>query len=114
MFVAEDVERSKMNRQVPYNRLDPTLVDDRKRCKRALARYNAACEFDSGWDDEQARRMLEKVFDPSRDDTPSKTMPDRRGTLSHKVKIETPFNCTYGYNLVMMDSVYIGEKHHHR
>ena len=61
-------------------------------------------------DDEQARRMLEKVFDPSRDESHNfKTLPDRRGTLSHKVKIEPPFHCTYGYNLVMMDSVYIAE-----
>ncbi|RMD39355.1 hypothetical protein DV735_g5770, partial [Chaetothyriales sp. CBS 134920] len=109
-FFGEDVERSKMNRLVQYNKLDPTLVDDRKRCRKALARYNAACEAGSGLDDEQARRMLEKVFDPRSDDSHHfKSMPDRRGTLSHRVRIEPPFHCSYGYNLVMMDSVYIGE-----
>ncbi|RMZ75954.1 hypothetical protein DV737_g5037, partial [Chaetothyriales sp. CBS 132003] len=109
-FFGEDVERSKMNRLVQYNKLDPTLVDDRKRCRKALARYNAACEAGSGMDDEQARRMLEKVFDPRSDDSHHfKSMPDRRGTLSHRVRIEPPFHCSYGYNLVMMDSVYIGE-----
>ncbi|RMZ79213.1 hypothetical protein DV738_g3523, partial [Chaetothyriales sp. CBS 135597] len=109
-FFGEDVERSKMNRLVQYNKLDPTLVDDRKRCRKALQRYNAACEAGSGMDDEQARRMLEKVFDPRSDDSHHfKSMPDRRGTLSHRVRIEPPFHCSYGYNLVMMDSVYIGE-----
>ncbi|RMZ88682.1 hypothetical protein DV736_g4101, partial [Chaetothyriales sp. CBS 134916] len=109
-FFGEDVERSKMNRLVQYNKLDPTLVDDRKRCRKALARYNAACEAGSGMDDEQARRMLDKVFDPRSDDSHHfKSMPDRRGTLSHRVRIEPPFHCSYGYNLVMMDSVYIGE-----
>jgi acetyltransferase-like isoleucine patch superfamily enzyme len=99
-----------MHRAAPYNRLDPTLVYDRRRCKRALARYHAACEIDSGMDDEQARRMLEKVFDPTRDESyNSRSPPDRRGILGHKVRIEPGFSCTYGYNLVMMDSVYVGD-----
>ena len=110
IFSSEDVERSRMNRGGPYNRLDPTLVDDRKRCRRALARYDAACKIDSGMDESQVRHMLEMVFDPTRDTSHKfKTMPERRGTLSHRVTVEAPFFCTYGYNLNIFDSVYVGE-----
>jgi acetyltransferase-like isoleucine patch superfamily enzyme len=59
---------------------------------------------------EEAQRMLWKVFDPSDDTTPRFDAPAReQGTLSPGVRIEAPFTCTYGYNLKMMDDVYIGK-----
>ena len=66
-FTLEDVERSRMLRNVPYNHLDPTLVRDRKRCERALERFSDASKIDSGLNDEEARNLLWKVFDLGRD-----------------------------------------------
>ena len=98
-----------MLRNSRYNHFDPTLENDRKRCERALARYNSACAIDSGMDSEEARTMLWKVFDPARDTTHKFDAPPReKGTLSHGIRIEAPFTCSYGYNLKVMDGVYIG------
>jgi white-opaque regulator 2 len=108
--MVEELERSRMLRNYRYNHLDPTLENDRQRCDRALARYNAACSIDSGMDAEEARTMLWNVFDPSRDTIHKFDAPPReKGTLSHGVRIEAPFTCTYGYNLKVMDNVYIGK-----
>lgn len=109
-FTVEEIERSRMLRNSHYNHFDLTLENDRQRCGRALARYNAACSIDSGMDAEEARAMLCKVFDPARDTTHKFDAPPReKGTLSHGVRIEAPFTCTYGYNLKVMDNVYIGK-----
>ncbi|KAI1621253.1 trimeric LpxA-like protein [Exophiala viscosa] len=50
------------------------------------------------------------VFDPSKDTVhkPLGSAPPR-GLLGVGVMIEPPFKCTYGYNIFIMDSVYIGE-----
>lgn len=64
---------------------------------------------ESGMDTEEARTMLLKVFDPARDTTQKfDAEPGEKGTLSHGVSIEAPFTCLYGYNLKVMDNVYIG------
>ena len=108
-FTTEEIERSRMLRNSRYNHFDPTLENDRRRCERALARYNSACAIDSGMDSEEVRTMLWKVFDPARDSTHKFDAPPReKGTLSHGVRIEAPFTCLYGYNLKVMDNVYIG------
>lgn len=59
-------------------------------------------------DTEEARTMLLEVFDPARDTTHKfDAAPREKGTLSHGVRIEAPFTCLYGYNLKVMDNVYI-------
>ena len=109
-FTVEEIERSRMLRNSRYKHLDKTLENDRRRCERALARYNAACSIDSGMHPEEARIMLWQVFDPARDTTHKFDAPPReRGTLSHGVRIEAPFTCLYGYNLKVMENVYIGK-----
>ncbi|OAL18518.1 hypothetical protein AYO22_10495 [Fonsecaea multimorphosa] len=106
----EDVEKSKMLRSVNYIHMDPTLVYERQRCERALKRYEAACELDSGLSEQEIRNLLVKVLDPSQDTThrfPSQN--HGKGYLGLGVKIETPFTCTYGYNLRIHDDVYVGK-----
>ncbi|KIW84596.1 hypothetical protein Z517_03846 [Fonsecaea pedrosoi CBS 271.37] len=106
----EDVEKSKMLRSVNYIHMDPTLVYERQRCERALQRYNAACQLDSGIGEQEVRNLLMKVLDPSQDTThrfPSQF--HGKGYLGIGVKIETPFTCTYGYNLRIHDDVYVGK-----
>jgi acetyltransferase-like isoleucine patch superfamily enzyme len=106
----EDVEKSRMLRSSTYNHFDPTLVYERQRCKRALQRYNQACELDSGLGEQEVRNLLVKVIDPSQDTThkfPSQN--HGKGHIGLGVKVESPFTCTYGYNLNIQDDVYIGE-----
>ena len=103
--MVEQVERSRMLRNTPHNHFDPTLKNDRQRCERALAMYNATCSINSGMDAEEARKMLWKVVDPSLDTTHTFDAPFReKATLSHGVRIEAPFTCTYGYNLKNLQS----------
>lgn len=109
-FTVEEVERSRMLRHTRFNYFDPTLKNERQRCAEALARYNAACMLRSGVTEQEAQNMLMKVFDPSLDTTHSFLAPCKeKGHVGPGVKIEGPFKCTYGYNLRVRDSVFIGE-----
>ncbi|KAL2411301.1 hypothetical protein ABEF91_002034 [Exophiala dermatitidis] len=109
-FTKEDVERSKMLRHTSYNHHDPTLVNERQRCKQALARYNQACALDHDASEEEIRNKLLKVVDPSRDTTHKFiSHPPEKGTIGHGSRIEAPFKCTYGYNIKIMEDVFIGE-----
>src|SRR5882757_3746571 len=111
-FTKEDVERSKMLRHTHYNYFDPTLLYERQRCERALERYNAAYKLDSGVSEEEIRNILTKVFNPSKDTT--RKFPShihKKGYLGYGVKIEAPFNYTYGYNIKLLDNVYIGKNY---
>lgn len=109
-FTSEEVERSRMLRGVAYNYFDRTLKNERGRCAQALARYNSACMLGSGVSETEAQNMLMKVFDPALDSTHSFLAPCKeKGILSPGVKIEHGFRCTYGYNLRIMDNVFIGE-----
>jgi acetyltransferase-like isoleucine patch superfamily enzyme len=72
--------------------------------------YHLEARRQVGMDAEEARTMLWKVVDPSLDTTHKFDAPPReKGMLSHGVRIEAPFTCTYGYNLKVMDDVYIGK-----
>jgi len=98
-----------MLRHSRFNHLDHTLWNERQRCERALERYNQSTRFDSGLGEEEARNLLWQVLDPSRDNTHPFIAPlKERGLLSHGVRVETPFTCTYGYNIKLMDNVWIG------
>ncbi|EXJ96501.1 hypothetical protein A1O1_01627 [Capronia coronata CBS 617.96] len=109
-FTKEDVERSKMLRCTSYNHHDPTLVNERQRCKQALARYNQACALDNAASEDEIRAKLLKVFDPSKDTTHKFiSHPLEKGMIGHGSKIEAPFKCTYGYNIKIMEDVFIGE-----
>ncbi|KIW94181.1 uncharacterized protein Z519_05497 [Cladophialophora bantiana CBS 173.52] len=85
----------------PYKNFSP---------ERTLERYNSACKLDSGINKGEGRNILLKVFDPSRDAT-HKFMShfQEKGQLGHGVKIEAPSSCTYGYNIKLLDDVYVGK-----
>ncbi|KAJ9498278.1 hypothetical protein H2202_006429 [Exophiala xenobiotica] len=108
-FNKEDIERSRMQRQSPYNHLDETLRNERARCARAVARYINACDIDSGLSPEQARDLLMMVFDPSKDKIHRLLPTPAKGLLSPGVVIEPPFRCSYGYNMHIAENVYIGD-----
>lgn len=108
VFNQEDVERSKMLRNAPYNYFDPTLENERRRCAEAIARYTRASNLYSGLREEAIHDILVKEFDPAEDTTHAFRSAFRvKGALGHGVKIEGPFTCRYGYNLHVMDDVHI-------
>lgn len=109
-FGKEDVERSKMMRGSEYKHFDPTLRYERQRCERAVNRYAAACQLDSGISEQEIRSLLMKIIDPSRDTThkvPSNY--EMKGYLGLGVELEVPFTCSYGYNLRLQEDVHIGK-----
>jgi acetyltransferase-like isoleucine patch superfamily enzyme len=109
-FNAEDVEHSKMVRSRQYSHMDETLQNERQRCRRALARFNEACKLENAVSPDQIREFLWIVLDPSRDTLHKfRSQIHEKGSVSYGVMIEAPFTCTYGYNINIMDSVWIGE-----
>jgi len=102
-----------MLRNARYNHLDPTLENERQRCDRALERYSEACKLKNGHTSGEAHSMLEKVVDPSKDTTHHFLAPCKeKGSIGPGVKIEGGLTCTYGYNLRILDDVYIGRGVH--
>lgn len=109
-FTQGDVERSKMLRGAPYNHYDQTLENERQRCEEACKRYNNACSLLSGVTKEGAEDMLRKILDPSLDTSHRPIAPHaKKGLLGPGVRVEGPFNCTYGYNIHLFDNVCIGK-----
>lgn len=99
VFNQEDVERSKMLRNAPYNYFDPTLENERRRCAEAIARYTRSSNLYGGLREEAIHDILVKVFDPAEDTTHA-----FRSAFSVGAG---PFTCRYGYNLYVMDDVHI-------
>lgn len=99
-----------MMRGAAYNYLDATLKNERQRAAAALKRFNYCHDLDSGIDERQARELLLKVLNPFEDTNHSFRAPCKEsGVLSPGVVVEQGFRCTYGYNLRIMDNVFIGE-----
>jgi acetyltransferase-like isoleucine patch superfamily enzyme len=99
-----------MLRHTHYNHFDATLLNDRQRAEKACARFNAALGIDSGLNEEEVRGLMWKVLDPRRDTTHRfASVPGERGELGMGVRVETGFSVSYGYNLRISDSVYIGK-----
>ncbi|KAK5321615.1 hypothetical protein LTR70_004005 [Exophiala xenobiotica] len=98
-----------MLRGAQYNYFNPTLENERQRCANTLLRYNNACQLDSGVGKPEQQNMLRKVFLPSEDTTHSfvASLKGHEGSLGPSVRIEPGFDCTYGYNIKMYDSVFI-------
>ncbi|KIW96540.1 uncharacterized protein Z519_01931 [Cladophialophora bantiana CBS 173.52] len=104
----KDINKSRMLRRGLYIHTDPTLIYDRQRCARALARYQAARQLDSGLGEEEIRKLLMKVLDPLQDTTGnSSSQAVSQAHLGIGVMVEVPFTCTYGYNLQIFDDVYV-------
>jgi acetyltransferase-like isoleucine patch superfamily enzyme len=99
-----------MLRHTHYNHFDATLVNDRQRADKACARFNAALSIDSGLNEEEVRGILWKVLDPRRDVAHRfMSVPAERGDCGMGVRVEVGFGVSYGYNLRISDSVYIGK-----
>lgn len=98
-----------MLRHHRYLHQDLTLVRERRRCQAATQQYSADLLLPAGKTEEELRNSLWRVLDPSRDDIYNRHAPIKeKGVLSHGVIVEHGFRCSYGYNIKLMDSVFLG------
>lgn len=99
-----------MLRGADYNHFDATLKNERARCEEAVERYNSACRPRSGVSEEEQEKLLRIIFYPSEDKLHRPVVPCKEdGMLGPNVKVEGPFSCSYGYNIKIFDSAYIGK-----
>ncbi|KIW12737.1 hypothetical protein PV08_07923 [Exophiala spinifera] len=105
-LISEDVERTRMIAELPYNHLNTGLQRDRDRCSHALAFYNSSRGIPSTT---RTQRLLATVFDPSHHLSHMSTQV--KGSLGPRATIEVPFKCTYGYNIHISNDVLIGENY---
>jgi acetyltransferase-like isoleucine patch superfamily enzyme len=102
----DDSEKTKMIHGQAFKRNDPTLVDDRLRCKTALQKFNSAGIVDQTVDTTNWN-LLKQVITPT--PTASRAPKDKTiGSLGLGTVVETPFTCEYGYNIKIGEDVYIG------
>lgn len=96
---------------------DETLLDDRKQCKLAIERFNQASLHATATSPEERTRLFTAILDPAkRADTKWDSRPslppmaptfNRPSRIGHRVVIEAPFKCDYGYNIEIGDDVVI-------
>ncbi|KAJ6112600.1 Maltose/galactoside acetyltransferase [Penicillium capsulatum] len=104
-----ETEKEKMIKGELYRPFDVQLVEDRDRCKRALWRFNNACNPISGLSSKEQNRLLKDILVPPSDsmvNSPSGgAMP--RGSIGQGAVVEAPFTCHYGYNIKIGEDVMI-------
>lgn len=107
---ADETEKDKMVRGELYRPFDVQLMEERDRCKRALWRFNNACNPLSGISSKEQNRLLKEVLVP-----PSNSVASSPGTSGSRpgpaigtgAIVEAPFNCHYGYNITIGEDVMI-------
>ena len=95
-------EKHRMLSGQPFNFYSPELEEAREKCKLACYRFNNALAMNIS-KDEQARLLL-AIFRPSGQD------PGAPGGIIEAVRVESPFNCTYGANMSIGRDVRIGPR----
>lgn len=109
---SEKTEKEKMLEGESYRPYDPTLADERERCKKALWQFNNAANPIYGIAMKEQWRFLKEIVQPS---TPisgspsSTTSTGLQGSIGIGAIVEAPFHCQYGYNLNIGEEVMISE-----
>ena len=88
-----------MLRGLEFKFTDPELMNERDKCRNALRNFNDAGRPGTG----SSFSLLKDIISPpfSKDKT--------NGYLGPGTMVETPFRCHYGYNIKLLEDVYIGE-----
>lgn len=99
----------------PYKaHIDGELLDDRRSCRTAVERWNAAHHHSQATSDDEKGRLFKAILDPyQRPDSnyqyrETSTSLTRPGTIGARVIIVSPFTCDYGYNIHIGDDSFIG------
>ncbi|KPI45762.1 putative transcriptional regulatory protein [Cyphellophora attinorum] len=127
-----EIAKSRMLRGAPYNALDNYLMAERQRCEAACERFNnklkekplnaqaraahASVTGSSAFGSESGRSpsrftnandALIAIVDPTADPSSGPHVIPQKGILTYGVVVDTGFQCSYGYNLRLMESCYI-------
>lgn len=107
----EETEKDKMIRGELYRPFDLQLVEERDRCKRALWRFNNACNPHFGLSSKEQNRLLKEILVPPSgsvvNSPPGVAVPHSSGSIGQGAVVESPFNCHYGYNIQIGEDVMI-------
>ncbi|KAF7714723.1 Fungal Zn(2)-Cys(6) binuclear cluster domain-containing protein [Penicillium ucsense] len=110
-MASEETEKDKMMRGDLYRPFDLQLVEERDRCKRALWRFNNACNPHFGLSSKEQNRLLKEILVPSpssaANSPTSSAAPFAMGSIGQGAVVESPFNCHYGYNIQIGEDVMI-------
>ncbi|KAJ5936988.1 acetyltransferase [Penicillium verhagenii] len=102
----DDTEMDKMIKGDLYRPFDVQLVEERDRCRRALARFNNACNPLGGLSSKEQTRLFKEILatqptctlKPSSSPTMSNpTMRRPAPSLGSGAIVESPFTCHYGH-----------------
>ncbi|KAJ5112094.1 hypothetical protein N7532_000139 [Penicillium argentinense] len=109
----EETEKEKMIRGELYRPFDVQLVEERDRCKRALWRFNNACNPVNGLSSKEQNRLLKEVLVPPSDTVvttpPGVPVPRSTGSIGQGAVVESPFTCNYGYNIHIGEDVMVSQ-----
>lgn len=103
---SDDTEMDKMMKGDLYRPFDVQLVEERDRCRRALARFNNACNPLSGLSSKEQNRLLKEILaaqptctlkPPGSPAMSTPTMRRPAPSLGPGAIVESPFTCHYGY-----------------
>ncbi|KAJ5995846.1 hypothetical protein N7481_002823 [Penicillium waksmanii] len=110
----EETEKEKMIRGELYRPFDVQLVEERDRCRRALWRFNNACNPVHGLSSKEQNRLLKEILVPPSDsvtNSPSgmSGAPRSIGSIGQGAVVESSFTCNYGYNIHIGEDVMISQ-----
>lgn len=102
-------EKENMRAGENYDPEDPELVEERRRCKVALARFESAQNPLQDVSEQEKTRLLNEVLRPRPISTLENQSIQNLTSLGSGIVIETPFRCHYGYNIDIGQDVMISE-----
>lgn len=105
---AEETEKQKMITGQLYRPFDVQLVGDRDSCRKALWKFNNACNPLLGISPKDQTRLLKEIIVPPVSPGASRSL-GSVGSIGQGVIVEAPFTCHYGYNIHLGEDVMISE-----
>lgn len=100
-------EKEKMLIGRPYRHyVDDQLIEERMHCRAALERFNNAAKPSTGTSIDERGRLFRQIVEPEYQQR-IRHPRDPVGRVGHRVIVEAPFTCEYGYNINIGDNVLI-------
>lgn len=100
-------EKEKMLVGQPYRHyVDDQLIKERNDCRTALERFNNAARPSTGTSIDERGRLFRGIVVPDHQQR-MRHPRDPVGRVGHRVIVEAPFTCEYGYNINIGDNVLI-------
>ena len=98
----------------PFNRNDPELKSERRKCEQRVSEFNKAITMTPDhYTDTGKMELVRKIIQPDLEQSPGSMhamgpKTTSSGHLGERVEVEAPFYCHYGYNIRIGDDTEIG------